>query len=167
MKAPDHIARRSVLDRIIDPGEHNYRTQAESIRAVKSAVLRDVEWLLNTRRIAEPAPDEFEEVQNSIYHYGLADLTQLSPESKEMRSEALRRIADCIEMFEPRLASVRVTEVDAATLIAKGADPEEVKSNRSFRFHIEAVLRIDQMEPVVFDTVLDSLSGRFEVERSY
>ena len=158
MKEAERIARRSVLDRLIEPGEHDFRSQAESIRAVKAAVLRDVEWLLNTRRIADPAPPEFVELNNSVYHYGLPDLSSLSASSQSIQGEALRRIEQCIEQFEPRLTGIRVTAIES-----RFSDENDRKSDRSFRFHIEAVLRVDQMEPVVFDTVLDALNGRFDV----
>jgi type VI secretion system protein ImpF len=157
MKGADRIVRRSVLDRLIQSGEPEPRSAAESVRALKSAVMRDVEWLLNTRRIATPAPADLTEVNASVYHYGLPDITSVSAGSPAARRELLRRVEQCVERFEPRLTSVRVSEIGAAA----GAE-----SSRNIRFHIEAVLRIDDPEPIFFDTVLDPTSGRFNVPRS-
>ena len=59
----------SVLDRLIDlePDSRmeNPLSRSQSVRLLKSAVRRDLEWLLNSRRICEP-PDE-----------GLKELTSL------------------------------------------------------------------------------------------
>ncbi len=157
MKGAERIVRRSVLDRLIQSGEPEPRTAAESVRALKDAVMRDVEWLLNTRRIATLAPPELSEVNNSVYHYGLADITSVSAGSVTARRELLRRVEQCVERFEPRLTSVRVTETAAAA----GSE-----TSRNIRFHIEAVLKIDDPEPIFFDTVLDPGSGRFNVPKS-
>jgi type VI secretion system protein ImpF len=157
MKGAERIVRRSVLDRLIQSGEQDPRTASESVRVLKDSVLRDVEWLLNTRRIAEVAPPELTELNNSVYHYGLVDITSVSAGSPSARRELLRRVEQCLERFEPRLTSVRVTELGAES----GAE-----SSRSIRFHIEALLRLDEPEPIFFDTVLDPGSGRFKVPRS-
>ena len=62
----------SVLDRLIDydPRSQAERqlTWAQSVQVVKTAVQRDLEWLLNTRRVVPPAPDEFSELGRSLYH---------------------------------------------------------------------------------------------------
>ena len=51
----------SVLDRLIDlepeSRAENQLSRSQSLRLVKAAVRRDLEWLLNSRRIADP-PDE-------------------------------------------------------------------------------------------------------------
>ena len=156
MKAAERIVRRSVLDRLIQSGEQEPRNSSESIRMLKDAVMRDVEWILNTRRIAELAPSHLTEVNNSVYHYGLADITSVSAGSPSARRELLRRVEQCVERFEPRLSSVRVSEPESE---------KSQESSRAIRFHIEAVLRYDD-EPIFFDTVLDPASGRFNVPRS-
>lgn len=147
------IVRRSVLDRLIQSGDAEPRSGVDSVRALKGAVLRDVEWLLNTRRIARPAPTHLTELSSSVYHFGLPDTTSVSPDSKRLRQELLLEIKACIERFEPRLAAVRVTEP-----LAEG------EGRRDIRFRVEAVLRLDpEPEPIFFDTVLDEESGRFNV----
>jgi type VI secretion system protein ImpF len=155
MKGNDRIVRRSVLDRLIQSGAPEPRTAAESISALKTSVLRDIEWLLNTRRIADPAPAALEELHDSVYHYGLPDITSVSADSPSVRRELLRQVEECIERFEPRLGGVRVSE------------PPGDEHSRHIRFHVEALLRVGgEPEPIHFDTVLDPASGRFNVPKA-
>jgi type VI secretion system protein ImpF len=155
MKGAERIVQRSVLDRLIQSGEPEPRTASESMRALKAAVLRDIEWLLNTRRIAEPAPLHYTELHDSVYHYGLPDITSVSADSKAVRRDLLRQVEDSIARFERRLEAVRVSE------------SESDGNARHIRFHIEAVLRAgSDAEPVYFDAVLDPGSGRFNVPKA-
>ena len=153
MKEPERIIRRSVIDRLTQTGEPEPRTWSDSVRLLRQAVLRDVEWLLNTRRIAEPAGNEFPEVQQSVYHYGLPDVTSVSADSAAARKQLLRQVEQTLQQFEPRLTSIRVTDAGA-----KG------EATRSLRFVVEGLLRMHpEPEPIAFDTVLDAGSGRFNV----
>lgn len=140
-----------MLDRLLQTGEPEPRTESEAARLVKAAVLRDVEWLLNTRRIHQPAPAHLAELNDSVYHYGLPDISSVSADSPAVRREVLRQIADCLQRFEPRLSAVRVTERAAE------------ENSRQVRFQVEAVLRLPDPEPIYFDTMFDSTSGRFVV----
>jgi len=145
--------RLSVVDRLLAAGGGT-ASLSESVTDLRDAVRRDLERLLNTRRIAEPAPDEYPEVQNSIYHYGLADITSLSGDSDPARRRLIRQVEDAIELFEPRLTNVRVTAVETPARADR----------RQIRFHIDAMLRMDpEPERVAFDTVLETASGRIEV----
>lgn len=153
----ERTVQQSVLDRLIDPDPQVTAdppvTLAHSIRQYKAAVRRDLEWLLNTRRIAVPAPDELDEVQHSLYHYGLPDVTSLSSDSPESRLWLLSRIEETIAMFEPRLTGVRVSLTETAG-----------EGGRELRFLIEGTLRMDPTpEQVVFDTVLELGSGAYQV----
>jgi type VI secretion system protein ImpF len=155
MKGAERILRRSVLDRLFQTGEPEPRNSAESVRALKSAVMRDVEWLLNTRQIVDLAPAELTELQESVYHYGLPDITSVSADSPSVRRELLRRVEQCVERFEPRLTAISVSEA-----------PLEGQSSRQIRFRVEAMLKLDEPESVFFETVLDPASGRFAVAGS-
>ena len=117
------------------------------------ALLRDLEWLLNTRRVADAAPDRYPEVQRSVYHFGLPDITSLSGDSEAVRRRLLRQVEDTIETFEPRLEDVRVSPVES-----------DDENRRRIRFVIEGVLRMEpNPEHVVFDTVLETTSGEFAI----
>jgi type VI secretion system protein ImpF len=145
-----------MLDRLLQTGEPEPRTWSESVRALKASLMRDIDWLLNTRRIADTAPASLAELRQSVYHYGLPDVTSLSADSTETKRLLMRQVEECLRQFEPRLTSVRVSEAES------GAG-----SARQLRFVVEGILQLDPVpEPVVFDTVLDSSSGRFNVSGS-
>jgi type VI secretion system protein ImpF len=150
----ERTVRLSVLDRLIDRRPDiggGGGTWAGSVAALKASLLRDLEWLLNTRRIAEPAPDQFAEVRRSVYHYGLPDVTSKSADSPQVQSDLARDIEECIRTFEPRLTAVRVT-----------VRPEGEAGSRLARFVIEGLLRLDpDPERVLFDTVLETPTGKF------
>lgn len=153
MKDSQRLVRRSVLDRLVQSEAGEPRSWTESVQVAKRAVLRDVEWLLNTRRIADPAPATLQELQRSVYHYGIPDVTSISADSTYARRELLRQVEDCIALFEPRLSHVRVSEPTA-----------EGSAARQVRFIVEAVLKLEsETEPIVFDTMLEPTSGRFSV----
>ena len=118
----------------------------------RAGVRRNLEWLLNTRRVIEPAPDAFPEVQRSIYHFGLPDVTSLGSDSEANRRELSQMVAEAIETFEPRLSNVRVSIPPAAA------------GERGVRFVIEATLRVDlDEERIELDTLLETSSGRFSI----
>lgn len=148
----------SLLDRLTD-----YEPRAsveprlgyqESARQYKASLQRDLEWLLNTRRIAVSAPEELEELSRSVYYYGLPDLTSVSRDSPEARERLLRRVEEAIATFEPRLENVRISVVEM----------QGEHHRRELRFHVEGTLLMDPTpEQVAFDTVLHFSSGQYEV----
>jgi type VI secretion system protein ImpF len=156
----ERTAQPSLLDRLVD---HEPRvasdpplTLAESVRRAKAALRRDLEWLLNTRRTAEPAPEGLEELRRSLYHFGLPDISSLSNDSVADRMRLLQNVEDTIAAFEPRLANVHVSLVEQT---------EEKTHRRELHFVIEATLRMEPSpERVVFDTVFELASGEVRVK---
>lgn len=154
----ERTVQRSLIDRLID---RNPGTSADpqigwsqSVREYEESVRRDLEWLLNTRRIVEPAPEGFSELNRSLYHYGLPDVTSLSADATETPQRLMRQIQDSIELFEPRLSGVRVSPVES-----------EEKDSRQIRFRVEALLEMEPApERVVFDTILDVSSCKFRIK---
>jgi type VI secretion system protein ImpF len=149
----------SLLDRLVDHEPQTRieapMTMAQSVRMLKASVRRDLEWLLNTRRIPEPPPESLTEVGKSMYNYGLPDITSLNRDSAASYTRLLRQVERAIAQFEPRLTRVRVSLVET----------EGESARRELRFLIEAVLRMDpNPEPVIFDTVLEFSSGEYEVK---
>ena len=154
----DRPVQQSVLDRLIDLDPHktteNPPTRSQSVRALKTAVRRDLEWLLNTRAIAERPPESFQEVRQSVYMFGLYDLTSLSGDNPDDRVKLQRMIERAISTFEPRLSHVKV--IDA---------PPSDQNSRQVRFLIQGSLKMDPSpEQVVFDTVLDLSRGEYAVK---
>ncbi len=143
----------SVLDRLIDQEPEsrveNPPSRSQSVRLLKTAVRRDLEWLLNTRRIADPPDEALKEVNKSTYVYGLPDLSALSMETSGDRNRLVRQIMSAINIFEPRLTNVRLTLVET---------PDAAK--KDVRLRIEAMLRMDPVpEPISFDTLIELKSG--------
>jgi type VI secretion system protein ImpF len=153
-RPPERTVRLSVLDRLIDrhPGVGDgMGTWNGSVDALKKSLLQDLEWLLNTRRIAEPAPEQYPEVRSSVYHFGLPDVTSKSADSPQVQVDLARDIEECIRIFEPRLTAVRVS-----------VRPAGEAGSRLARFVIEGLLRLDpDPERVLFDTVLETPTGQF------
>lgn len=155
-------ARASVLDRLLDgaPGvDHPEWGEGReaSVEARKRAIQRDLEWLLNTRRTASPAPAIHEALQDSVHHYGLPDLTSRSADDPEARLELVQDVESTIRRFEPRLTQVRVVTVPS------GGAPG-TKDSR-IRFRIEALLRLDPAPVrVQFDTRYEVANSHFHVD---
>ena len=155
---PDVRAQLSVLDRLLDDEPRNKEeallSRAQSVRQLKAALRRDLEWLLNTRRASEEIAEELKEVQSSVYAYGLPDFTALTAGSEQARLRLRRAIERAIETFEPRLINTSVTAMAA----------EEDKDRRVVRFLISGLLRMQPApEPVVFDTLLELSRGEYQV----
>lgn len=149
----------SLLDRLTDTdprGPADPRiSYPESLAAFKLGVQRDLEWLLNTRRTPTPAAAEFEQVQQSLYHFGVPDITSMSRDSAESRQRLLSQVEEALALFEPRLSNVQISLVEL--------DGEAHR--RELRFLVEATLRLDPTpEQVVFDTVLHFSSGQIDVK---
>ncbi len=147
----------SLIDRLIDQAPQRKAeppmTRSQSLREVKAAVRRDLEWLLNTRRTIEECPDSLEELKRSVYNYGLPDISSLFLRSAADQGFLLREITNTLNVFEPRLASVKV-DLDPPT-----------KERWNIRFAIEGLLLIDPApEPVLFDTVLEPSNGEYQVK---
>lgn len=142
----------SVLDRLIDREPATQAeapwSRAQSVRMLKDAVRRDLEWLLNTRRIAVPPDRRLTNVQKSVYVIGLDDFSGQRFDSALL----LRHIQETVQQFEPRLKNIRVVQ------------HEEAAKTRAVRFRIEASLAMDPSpERVSFDTLLELASGQYAV----
>lgn len=147
----------SVLDRLIDKEPKNNSeaplTRAQSLRELKAALKRDLEWLLNTRRTIEPAPDSARETARSLYHYGLPDISSKSVLSSRDHNELARDMESTLTIFEPRLKRPKVR-----------MEPVK-KAYQNLPFVIEGLLCMDPApEPVRFDTTLEVGKGAYEVK---
>jgi len=155
---PEHTVTQSVLERLIDrePKEQQEMapTRAQSVRQLKSSLRRDLDWLLNTRRTPEAVGSEYQEVEHSVFNYGIPDLTSLSGQSERDRQRLGRLIEVALEIFEPRLRRIRVVPIGEI-------------SGTSFvlRFQIEGMLQMAPApEHISFDTVLQVSTGEYQVK---
>ncbi|MGE5717651.1 MAG: type VI secretion system baseplate subunit TssE [Acidobacteriota bacterium] len=146
----------SVLDRLVD-FEPDVKTEppasrSKALRQVKQALKRDLEWLLNTRRVLE-VPDELPLLGDSLLAYGLPDFSNFSIKSANDQHDLTLALEATLKRFEPRLEDIVVSVANASVL------------ERAYRFKIEARLRIDPVpEPISFDTTLQLGSGNFAVK---
>jgi len=148
----------SIFDRLLDSEPANSRdppnAQFQDLRQLEASVARDLEALLNTKRESlEELPEEFTEVNRSLFTYGLPDFTILSLDSLDDRSRILQSVEQVIADFEPRLESVRV-----AIELPRPHD-------RGLRFRIEAMLRVDPAPaPVTFDALLQLNTQEYVIQ---
>jgi type VI secretion system protein ImpF len=159
MARADHdlTVTQSLVDRLTDreprAASDAPMTRAQSVRDLKRAVRRDLEWLLNTRRNPEPADESMRELSASLYNYGLPDFSSYSLNSPRDRSRLLLELENCVAIFEPRLRDVRVSVVEAPS-----------SASRVLHFQIEGMLQMDPApEQVSFDTVLQLTSGEYQI----
>jgi type VI secretion system protein ImpF len=140
----------SVLDRLIDREPKSQveapLSRSQSVRMMKTAVRRDLEWLLNSRRIPQEPGESLKELNRSVYVYGLPDFSQYASASAADRANLVRQVLAAIKLFEPRLTEVRVVPVESAET-----------GIQEFRFRIEGLLLMDPSpEPISFDTTVES-----------
>ncbi len=122
---PDVAVTPTLLDRLIDlepkVAADPPASRSQSVRQLKASLRRDLEWLLNTRRIPDEAPETYRELHRSLYNFGLPDVTSMSLNSPRDRQRLLRLVEQTIAIFEPRLTAVRVRAVDSAASGPQGA----------------------------------------------
>jgi len=147
----------SVLDRLIDREPKSQTeaplTRSQSVRMLKAAVQRDLEWLLNTRRIFQEPDESLKEINKSAYVYGLPDFSQYTMISASDQAKLLKQLLNTVKTFEPRLGNVRIVPLETSE-----------KGVQQFRLRIEAMLLMDPSpEPVSFDTVIGLKSGTCKI----
>ena len=146
----------SVLDRLMDEEPDRKleppMTRAQSLRELRAAVRRDLEWLFNTRCTIEEPPESLREVERSVYNYGVPDTSSLYLRSIKDQEFLAKSIKTAINFFEPRLQAIKVS-IEPSTDVVRG-----------IHFRIEGLLRMDPApEPVFFDTLLEVSKGEYKV----
>jgi type VI secretion system protein ImpF len=153
----DFTVTQSLVDRLIDRDPRINAdpsiTRAQSVRQLKAALRRDLEWLLNSRRNPDAAPESMAELSQSLYNYGLPDFSSVSLNSPKDRGRLLLELENTVALFEPRLKDVKVALVETPGV-----------NTRTLHFQIEAMLMMDPApEQVSFDTVLQLVSGEYQI----
>jgi type VI secretion system protein ImpF len=169
---PNSAVTLSVLDRLIDEDPRS-RSEAplmregaamreregpvareKSVRALRAGVRRDLEWLLNTRRIADEPGTVLTETENSLYAYGLPDFSTYAIATAKDQNRLVRGLQTAVRLFEPRLANVKVLPIEI-----------NPKGLRTMRIRIEGLLMMDPApEHISFDTTLQLTTGDFKVK---
>ncbi len=158
---PNSAVTLSVLDRLRDddpksPTIEAPLSRAESVRILKQAVRRDLEWLLNTRRTPDDPGTSRVETENSLYNYGIPDFSAYSIASPKDQARLMKALQAAIKTFEPRMANVRILPLEVTTT-----------GLRALRIRIEALLLMDPApEHISFDTTLQLTTGDFRIKDS-
>jgi type VI secretion system protein ImpF len=149
----------SILDRLRDDEAVDALTGpnasvSRQVEALRRAVRRDLEMLLNTRVRCISPPADLDEVRTSVVNYGTPDFTGEDMAAPEHREGLRKAVEDAIRRFEPRFLQASVS------IVGDSADPEE----RRMCFRIEALMRAyPSPEPVVFDSFMDPVTRDMEV----
>ena len=151
-----HWIRLPLLDRLIADADDDSampRSPQEAVEALRKAVRRDLEALLNARRRRWPLPEAAPELITSPLNYGIPDATSGSYALQEKREALAAEVEATIRRYEPRLRGVKVRIDDS------GGDLE-----RRLKLRVDAVLRSDPVpEPVSFETVIEAVSHEVRV----
>jgi type VI secretion system protein ImpF len=146
------LVTQTIIDRFILSQDDWPKTRKDSIDKYRDALRRDLEWMLNTRKPVMPILEEFPEVAKSVFNYGFPDLQNFDRSQGNDKDAVSASLEKCIRTFEPRIHQPRVYLTRSDTLA------------RSLRFHIEGQIRYeDTKEDIKFDTVLELISGEYEV----
>lgn len=145
-----------LLDRLTDydpkRSEEAPLSRSEAMAELKTAVRRDLEWLLNTRRIHDKQLPE--RVSKSVLFYGLQEYSEVSEDKNQALHELAKRIELTLSTYEPRLADVRVRLA-----------PHQDHAARRIALIIDGLLRVDPSpEQVSFDANLELTSGEYHVK---
>lgn len=146
------VLRHSILDRLAETGGSGAAGDLRiGIEDLKLAVLRDIQWLLNTKRPLNLQFESFPESRSSILNFGIPDFTQFSAASGGDCSEVCSLIVEALRRFEPRLDPRTVSVDHLAT---------EAFAGITAQFRIHGVLHVDPVRvPVTFDTQVEMDTG--------
>ena len=156
---PNSAVTLSVLDRLSDndprsPSVEAPLTRAESVRILRSAVRRDLEWLLNSRRCPDDPGSAMPETENSVFNYGLPDFSTYAIAAAKDQVKLVRVLQAAVKVFEPRLANVRIVALEISP-----------KGLRTMKIRIEGLLLMDPApEHISFDTTLQLTTGDFSIK---
>jgi type VI secretion system protein ImpF len=119
----------------------------------RESLKRDLEWLLNTRQPVIRELEAYPGAAASVFNYGFPDLHSFDGSPGREQGALPLALERCIRNFEPRISMPRVSLTRSDML------------SRSLKFHIEGQIKYENMdEEIKFDTVLELISGEYEVK---
>ncbi len=141
------------MDRLRDPDSIGTRARpGYTMSQILDSVKSDLEDLLNTRIAFRVSEKQFPSIAKSVVAFGMPDLTFLSGTALGKQEEIGRLIEKAIALHEPRLRNVK-----AKVVRGRGVELR-------LRYHIDAELRVDTAQPVVFETVVELTTGHVSVQ---
>ncbi len=155
--AEPFAARLSLLDRLIDDAPERLRdpplSAGEALATLERSLRRDLEALLNAHRRWRSWPEAYGALKLSPIAWGVSDFTAGAFNDPRRREELRAEFEETIRRFEPRLAEVEVSLVEAKDPLAP-----------TLRLRIEGLLRVGpEPEPIAFDTLFDAATAAVEV----
>lgn len=148
----DTLVTQSLVDRLTNLDQWP-ETRSASISMYRESLKRDVEWLLNTRQPVIPELESYPATAASVLNYGLPDFHNFEGSASKEQNALTTALEKCIRIFEPRISQPRVFLTRSDLL------------SRSLRFHVEGQINYENMdEEIKFDTVLELISGEYEVK---
>jgi type VI secretion system protein ImpF len=139
----------SLLDRLTDSQTAPFQKLAD----LRKSVRRDLEMLLNTRWRCVQERDVPEALAGSLVNYGLPDFSGGNHQAAQDPRKVCEAVEESIRRFEPRLCEVHVRLIDETRAV-----------DRTLRFQIEAVLRVEPWEERVrFNSVMEPTTGKVTV----
>jgi type VI secretion system protein ImpF len=147
----------SILDRLLDDDPEATRDAPRSgtqeLAALRNAVRRDLEALLNCQRRCLSPPPGLDELEPSVVQYGVPDFLSAFAADSAFREDLRRSLEATIRRYEPRFVTVEVSLRDNSDYL-----------DRTLRFRIDALMYAEPApEPVSFDSQLDPASHSFSV----
>jgi type VI secretion system protein ImpF len=157
---PQKVVRPSFYDRLTGQVPKNVPGPqlVADVRALKRAVARDLERLLNTVAWLPWDLERSDELANCILTFGLPDLSTYSWISPKAQNSICTALEQAIRVHEPRLVprTVRVELLER----------HDVADFR-IRFRIEGLMKIEPViERVAYDSHIDFDSGAVHIERA-
>lgn len=148
----------SVLDRLVG-GESraNSRSQARrgyNINQLKQAIRRDLEDMLNSYQRVQATPADLSALGESIFDYGIPDLTDVSLSSAIQIEHFRARLEAAILHFDQRFerVKVKVESVDS--------------TDHTLRFRIDAIIHVyPAEEEIVLHSYMDPATRRFSIPK--
>jgi type VI secretion system protein ImpF len=145
----------SVLDRLIAPESAGTGPSlGYRLPNLIEGVRRDLEDLLNTRQTHHGLPEEFAELHNSVYAYGLPDFATFDASKRRVRQRIGALVEAIVNRFEPRLRDVRAVPVESYN---------DDRQLMSVRVLIDARLRVEPYPDVSFESVIELMSGQASI----
>lgn len=160
---PGDMLQPALLDRLTDDDPGNSRETREhrvlSMSRLRSAILRDLDWLLNAGSL-EPTGvlERFPLVRGSVLNYGTPDLTGLTTSGVNSRRLAAS-IREAIVRFEPR--------IDPDSLDIRVEVDKEAGGRNRLAIVIDGLLWANPApEHLLLRTELDLETGHYRLERA-
>lgn len=149
----------SLLDRLLNASSFRHR---QTLLQLEQSILSDLQDLLNTRRPPEYQFEELHAVQKTVANYGLMDFVHLELLSPDGRQAVLDHIKNIIEIYEPRLTNVEVSErlVEDVEKVAK-----RDYHKGALYLQIKARLHGNPGPEVSFETILELAKGSHTVKK--